>query len=160
MADETEFFYTSVSKQPVIAGALVSVNDLHAGLSSFVFRVEQITQNPVVAIPCGFDPRFRHQKVGKPCLFEVRFFEFLPVPFGGRTPWSDPPGDDLEVRPLDELFSTLPASGTRKSENRASLRCGFLSFARAVRGVNHSHIIKFAVYRLILGGHSMASQHR
>ena len=47
MADETEFFYTSVSKQPVIAGALVSVNDLHAGLSSFVFRVEQITQNPL-----------------------------------------------------------------------------------------------------------------
>lgn len=53
MADETEFFYTSVSKQPVIAGALVSVNDLHAGLSSFVFRVKQITQNPLVAIPCG-----------------------------------------------------------------------------------------------------------
>ena len=40
-------FYTSVSKQPVIAGALVSVNDLHAGLSSFVFRVKQITQNPL-----------------------------------------------------------------------------------------------------------------
>lgn len=61
MADETELFYTSVSKQPVIAGALVSVNDLHAGLSSFVFRVKQITQNPVVVIPCGFAPRFRHQ---------------------------------------------------------------------------------------------------
>ena len=61
MADETEFFYTSVSKQPVIAGALVSVNDLHAGLSSFVFRVKQITQNPAVATPCGFDPRHRHQ---------------------------------------------------------------------------------------------------
>ena len=47
MADETEFFYTSVSKQPVIAGALVSVNDLHRGLSLSVFRVEQITQNPL-----------------------------------------------------------------------------------------------------------------
>lgn len=40
----------------------MSVDDLHRGLSSFVFRMKQITQNPVVAIPCGFDPRFRHQK--------------------------------------------------------------------------------------------------
>lgn len=56
MADETEFFYTSVSKQPVIAGALVSVNDLHAGLSSFVFRVKQITQNQV---PQGVPVRVR-----------------------------------------------------------------------------------------------------
>ena len=40
---------------------MVSVNDLHRGLSSFVFRVKQITQNPAVATPCGFDPRHRHQ---------------------------------------------------------------------------------------------------
>ena len=62
MADETELFYTPVSKVVVFATLLVSVSDLHKGLSSFVFPVKQITQNPVVAIPCGFDPRFRHQK--------------------------------------------------------------------------------------------------
>lgn len=31
MADETELFYTSVSKVVVFAGLLVSVNDLHKG---------------------------------------------------------------------------------------------------------------------------------
>ena len=67
MADEMELFYTSVSKQPVIAGALVSVSDLHRRLSSFVFRVKQITQNPVVAIPCGFDPRHRHHIEWRAC---------------------------------------------------------------------------------------------
>ena len=61
MADETELFYTPVSKVVVFATLLVSVSDLHKGLSSFVFPVKQITQNPVVAIPCGFDPRHRHQ---------------------------------------------------------------------------------------------------
>ena len=39
----------------------MSVNDLHRGLSSSVFRVEQITQNPLVATPYGFDPHHRHQ---------------------------------------------------------------------------------------------------
>lgn len=63
MADETELFYTPVSKVVVFATLLVSVSDLHKGLSSFVFPVKQITQNPLVAIPCGFDPRHRHQKV-------------------------------------------------------------------------------------------------
>ena len=67
MADGTEFFYTSVSKQPVIAGALVSVNDLHAGLSSVVFPVKQITQNPVVAIPYRFDPGHRHHQAEPGC---------------------------------------------------------------------------------------------
>ena len=61
MADEAELFCISASKTVVLARLLVSVNDLLRGLSSSVFRVEQITQNPVVAIPCGFDPRFRHQ---------------------------------------------------------------------------------------------------
>lgn len=83
MADETEFFYTSVSKQPVIAGALVSVNDLHAGLSSFVFRVKQITQNPAVATSCGFDPRFRHQKSTD--FAEVCRFYFFTLHFGELT---------------------------------------------------------------------------
>lgn len=74
MADETEFFYTSVSKQPVIAGALVSVNDLHAGLSSFVFRVKQITQNPPPAMAYRFDSGHRHHKwrtciAGALCFF-------------------------------------------------------------------------------------------
>ena len=46
---------------------MVSVNDLHRGLSSFVFRVKQITQNPLVVIPCGFDPRHRHHE-RKPLL--------------------------------------------------------------------------------------------
>lgn len=63
MADETELFYTPVSKVVLFATLLVSVSDLHKGLSSFVFPVKQITQNPLVAIPCGFDPRHRHQKV-------------------------------------------------------------------------------------------------
>ena len=72
MADETEFFYTSVSKQPVIAGALVSVNDLHAGLSSFVFRVKQITQNQV---PQGVPVRVRPpapRRQKKPAPFRFR----------------------------------------------------------------------------------------
>ena len=38
MADETELFYTPVSKVVVFATLLVSVSDLHKGLSSFVFR--------------------------------------------------------------------------------------------------------------------------
>ena len=53
MADEAELFCTSASKTVVFTRLLVSVNDLHRGLSSSVFRVEQITQNPLVAIPCG-----------------------------------------------------------------------------------------------------------
>ena len=60
MADETELFYTPVSKVVVFATLLVSVSDLHKGLSSSVFRVEQITQNPLMATSCGFDPRHRH----------------------------------------------------------------------------------------------------
>ena len=75
MADETEFFYTSVSKQPVIAGALVSVNDLHAGLSSFVFRVKQITQNPPLATAYRFESGHRHQEqrtcAAGPLLFSL-----------------------------------------------------------------------------------------
>lgn len=63
IADEAELFCISASKTVVFARLLVSVNDLHRGLSSPAFRVEQITQNPLVAIPCGFDPRHRHQKV-------------------------------------------------------------------------------------------------
>ena len=47
MADETELFYTPVSKVVLFARLLVSVNDLHRGLSSPAFRVEQITQNPL-----------------------------------------------------------------------------------------------------------------
>ena len=60
MADETELFYTPVSKVVVFATLLVSVSDLHKGLSSFVFPVKQITQNPVVATPYRFDPDRRH----------------------------------------------------------------------------------------------------
>ena len=62
MADEAELFCISASKTVVLARLLVSVNDLLRGLSSSVFRVEQITQNPAVATPCGFDPRHRHHK--------------------------------------------------------------------------------------------------
>lgn len=43
MADETELFYTPVSKVVLFATLLVSVSDLHKGLSSFVFPVKQIT---------------------------------------------------------------------------------------------------------------------
>ena len=60
MADETELFYTPVSKVVLFATLLVSVSDLHKGLSSFVFPVKQITQNPLMATSCGFDPRHRH----------------------------------------------------------------------------------------------------
>ena len=47
IADEAELFCISASKTVVFARLLVSVNDLHRGLSSPVFRVEQITQNQV-----------------------------------------------------------------------------------------------------------------
>ena len=53
----------------------MSVNDLHRGLSSSVFRVEQITQNPVVAIPCRFDPDYRHQK--EKSLWRLFFFQLF-----------------------------------------------------------------------------------
>ena len=56
MADEAELFCTSASKTVVFARLLVSVNDLHRGLSSSVFRVEQITQNQV---PQGVPVRVR-----------------------------------------------------------------------------------------------------
>ena len=56
MADETELFYTPVSKVVVFATLLVSVSDLHKGLSSFVFPVKQITQNQV---PQGVPVRVR-----------------------------------------------------------------------------------------------------
>jgi hypothetical protein len=45
IADEAELFCISASKTVVFARLLVSVNDLHRGLSSPAFRVEQITQN-------------------------------------------------------------------------------------------------------------------
>lgn len=54
----------------------MSVDDLHRGLSSFVFRMKQITQNPVVAIPCGFDPRFRHQNSPFACERASLFLQF------------------------------------------------------------------------------------
>ncbi len=78
MADEAELFCTSASKTVVFARLLVSVNDLHRGLSSSVFRVEQITQNPVVAIPCGFDPRHRHQNSTWHALSAI-FIEIISV---------------------------------------------------------------------------------
>ena len=61
MADETELFYTPVSKVVVFATLLVSVSDLHKGLSSFVFPVKQITQNPPPAMACRFESGHRHQ---------------------------------------------------------------------------------------------------
>jgi len=83
MADEAELFCTSASKTVVFARLLVSVNDLHRGLSSSVFRVEQITQNPAVATSCGFDPRFRHQKSTD--FAEVCRFYFFTLHFGELT---------------------------------------------------------------------------
>lgn len=56
IADEAELFCISASKTVVFARLLVSVNDLHRGLSSPVFRVEQITQNQV---PQGVPVRVR-----------------------------------------------------------------------------------------------------
>lgn len=56
MADEAELFCISDSKTVVFARLLVSVNDLHRGLSSSVFRVEQMTQNQV---PQGVPVRVR-----------------------------------------------------------------------------------------------------
>ena len=79
MADETELFYTPVSKVVVFATLLVSVSDLHKGLSSFVFPVKQITQNPLMATSCGFDPRHRHH-TEIPNFLEMRglgFFYFI-----------------------------------------------------------------------------------
>ena len=83
MADEAELFCTSASKTVVFARLLVSVNDLHRGLSSSVFRVEQITQNPVVATPYRFDPGHRHQY---PVLSDGVFF-FAKQAFRSRTAW-------------------------------------------------------------------------
>jgi len=62
MADEAELFCTSASKTVVFARLLVSVNDLHRGLSSSVFRVEQITQNPPLATAYRFESGHRHQE--------------------------------------------------------------------------------------------------
>ena len=67
MADETELFYTPVSKVVLFATLLVSVSDLHKGLSSFVFPVKQITQNPPVAIPCRFESGHRHHQNSQTC---------------------------------------------------------------------------------------------
>ena len=72
MADEAELFCTSASKTVVFARLLVSVNDLHRGLSSSVFRVEQITQNQV---PQGVPVRVRPpapQRQKKPAPFRFR----------------------------------------------------------------------------------------
>ena len=76
MADETELFYTPVSKVVVFATLLVSVSDLHKGLSSFVFPVKQITQNPLMATSCGFDPRHRHH-TEIPNFLEMRGLGFF-----------------------------------------------------------------------------------
>ena len=72
MADETELFYTPVSKVVLFATLLVSVSDLHKGLSSFVFPVKQITQNQV---PQGVPVRVRPpapQRQKKPASFRFR----------------------------------------------------------------------------------------
>ena len=74
MADETELFYTPVSKVVLFATLLVSVSDLHKGLSSFVFPVKQITQNPPVAIPCRFESGHRHQTESERKLRSDSFF--------------------------------------------------------------------------------------
>ena len=76
MADETELFYTPVSKVVLFATLLVSVSDLHKGLSSFVFPVKQITQNPLMATSCGFDPRHRHHSE-IPNFLEMRGLGFF-----------------------------------------------------------------------------------
>jgi len=49
----------------------VSVNDLHKGVSSFVFRVKQITQNLLSARVCGFESHHRHQTLTarKPLIY-------------------------------------------------------------------------------------------
>ena len=62
MADEAELFCTSASKTVVFARLLVSVSDLHKGLSSFVFPVKQITQNPPLATAYRFESGHRHQE--------------------------------------------------------------------------------------------------
>ena len=67
MADEAELFCISDSKTVVFARLLVSVNDLHRGLSSSVFRVEQMTQNQV---PQGVPVRVRPP--APRCRSEVR----------------------------------------------------------------------------------------
>ena len=103
MADEAELFCTSASKTVVFARLLVSVNDLHRGLSSSVFRVEQITQNPVLATGCGFDPRFRHHKA-RPYPLWMRSC-FLPLAGRGANPFR------------------LPASGAIKRD-RILFGCG------------------------------------
>ena len=72
MADEAELFCISDSKTVVFARLLVSVNDLHRGLSSSVVRVEQMTQNQV---PQGVPVRVRPpapQRQKKPASFRFR----------------------------------------------------------------------------------------
>ena len=75
MADEAELFCISDSKTVVFARLLVSVNDLHRGLSSSVFRVEQITQNPPLATAYRFESGHRHQEqrtcAAGPLLFSL-----------------------------------------------------------------------------------------
>ena len=72
MADEAELFCISDSKTVVFARLLVSINDLHRGLSSSVFRVEQMTQNQV---PQGVPVRVRPpapRRQKKPAPFRFR----------------------------------------------------------------------------------------
>ena len=112
MADEAELFCISASKTVVLARLLVSVNDLLRGLSSSVFRVEQITQNPVLATGCGFDPRFRHHKA-RPYPLWMRSC-FLPLAGRGANPFR------------------LPASGAIKRD-RILFGCG-LAFCLLLGG--------------------------
>ena len=113
MADETELFYTPVSKVVLFATLLVSVSDLHKGLSSFVFPVKQITQNPLVAIPCGFESHHRHQKE-KDAIWRLFLFgaggNAEPVQGVGLCP------DETRKETLTVSFHTiLPSDGDKNT---------------------------------------------
>ncbi|MBQ9849552.1 MAG: hypothetical protein IJO36_02525 [Clostridia bacterium] len=74
----------------------------------------QITQNPLVAIPCGFDPRHRHQKIA-PNGDSRRWGLFLWNAMRGVEKATRPQSGKKQSGGLFFSRGQTPAIGTRKS---------------------------------------------
>ena len=76
------------------------------------------TQNPVVAIPCGFDPRRRHQKEAVYCFF----FYGNRKGVEGERQWIEPSVKAQEPRKTERRRGVrrTPAAGTKKKQFSAS----------------------------------------
>ncbi len=75
----------------------MSVNDLHRGLSSFVFRVKQITQNLLSARVCGFESHHRHHD-GVTKKMSLHFFQYS-CGFAGFLERNPKNGFTVDVQP-------------------------------------------------------------